>query len=178
MTSCKPPPTCIDASPIPDANDSRMSAIPYEANLTPISASPLRYSTRGRFRARDRCPALPGRDARALGGVCADAASGQDPPDRVWPLRGGPARPARARQTGDLLLPGVHPHLRAIPPGHLPAPAEESHRPHAGDPAEGQGCAAAAHASADPRGRWLTQVVRGCFAYHAVPTNRRALMAF
>src|SRR4051794_29366826 len=102
-------------------------------------------------RARGRCPALPGRDARALGGVCADAASGQDPPDRVWPLRGGPARPARARQTGDVLLPGVHPHLRAVPPGHLPAPAEEPHRPHAGDPAAGQGRAAAAHASADPR---------------------------
>src|SRR4051812_24694568 len=102
-------------------------------------------------RARGRGPTLPGRDARALGGVCADAASGQDPPDRVWPLRGGPARPARAWQTGDLPLPGVHPHLRAIPPGHLPAPAEESHRPHAGDAAEGQGRAAAAHASADPR---------------------------
>src|SRR3954454_7559404 len=42
MTSCKPPPTCIDASPIPDANDSRMSAIPYEANLTPMGSSPLR----------------------------------------------------------------------------------------------------------------------------------------
>src|SRR3954468_17505867 len=40
MTSCKPPPTCIDASPIPDANDSRMSAIPYEANLTPMGARP------------------------------------------------------------------------------------------------------------------------------------------
>ena len=40
--------------------------------------------------------------------------------------------------------PGVHPHLRAIPPGHLPAPAEESHRPHAGDPAAAQGRAAAA----------------------------------
>ena len=113
----------------------------------------VRYADRhrGRFRARGRCPALPGRDARALGGVCADAASGQDPPDRVWPLRGGPARPARARQTGDVLLPGVHPHLRAIPPGHLPAPAEEPRRPHAGDAAAGQGRAAAAHASADPR---------------------------
>src|SRR5215217_6934102 len=42
MTSCKPPPTCIDASPIPDANDSRMSAIPYEANLTPMGVSPPR----------------------------------------------------------------------------------------------------------------------------------------
>src|SRR3954447_8392785 len=43
MTSCKPPPTCIDASPIPDANDSRMSAIPYEANLTPMGAHLLRH---------------------------------------------------------------------------------------------------------------------------------------
>src|SRR5215207_6055397 len=41
MTSCKPPPTCIDASPTPDANDSRMSAIPYEANLTPRGPTPL-----------------------------------------------------------------------------------------------------------------------------------------
>src|SRR3954452_24694762 len=44
MTSCKPPPTCIDASPIPDANDSRMSAIPYEANLTPMGETPPRDS--------------------------------------------------------------------------------------------------------------------------------------
>ena len=28
------------------------------------------------------------------------------------------------------------------------------------------------------QGRWLRQVVNGYFAYHAVPTNRRALMAF
>src|SRR5215216_2644216 len=28
------------------------------------------------------------------------------------------------------------------------------------------------------QGRWLTQVVNGYFAYHAVPTNRRAVMAF
>jgi len=28
------------------------------------------------------------------------------------------------------------------------------------------------------QGRWLTQVVNGYFAYHAVPTNRRALRAF
>src|SRR4051794_15255470 len=48
MTSCKPPPTCIDASPIPDANDSRMSAIPYEANLTPMGLAPLRPLRTGR----------------------------------------------------------------------------------------------------------------------------------
>src|SRR5215211_1481444 len=28
------------------------------------------------------------------------------------------------------------------------------------------------------QGRWLTQVISGYFAHHAVPTNRRALMAF
>ena len=28
------------------------------------------------------------------------------------------------------------------------------------------------------QGRWLRQVVSGYFAYHAVPTNRRALVAF
>jgi len=41
MTSCRPPPTCIAASPIPDANDSRMSAIRCAANLTPMGGDPL-----------------------------------------------------------------------------------------------------------------------------------------
>src|SRR3954454_7879689 len=139
------------AGKVPDGNSPTLYSTARPVLGGRRGASPLRYSTRGRLRARGRGPALPGRDARALGGVCADAASGQDPPDRVWPLRGGPARPARARPTGDVLLPGVHPHLRAVPPGHLPAPAEESCRPHAGDPAAGQGRAAAAYASADPR---------------------------
>src|SRR3954447_2087008 len=48
MTSCKPPPTRIDASPTPDANDSRMSAIPYEANLTPMGNSPRELDGGGR----------------------------------------------------------------------------------------------------------------------------------
>ena len=43
---------------------------------------------------------------------CAVASSGEDPPDRVRPLRGGRPRAARARQTGDLQLPGLHLHLR------------------------------------------------------------------
>src|SRR4051795_2321042 len=96
MTSCKPPPTCIDASPIPDANDSRMSAIPYEANLTPMGASPLRYST-----------------------------------DR-W----------------------------------LPAPEiKEMLRRHR-------------HAPIDEQGKWLGTVIKGYFAYFAVPTNTYPLSAF
>ncbi len=34
------------------------------------------------------------------------------------------------------------------------------------------------HAPAAEQGRWLGQVVRGYFAYHAVPTNAPALAAF
>ena len=34
------------------------------------------------------------------------------------------------------------------------------------------------HQSIPEQGRWLGQVVRGYFSYHAVPTNRRALAAF
>ena len=77
------------------------------------------------FRARDRRPALPGRDARKVREVCVDAASGQDPPDRVRPLRGGQARAARARQTGDLQLPRLHLHLRQIARGRLPDQTED-----------------------------------------------------
>ena len=32
-----------------------------------------------------------------LDGILAVTSSGKDPPDRVWSLCGGPARPARAR---------------------------------------------------------------------------------
>ena len=49
------------------------------------------------FEHESRRPALPRRDARAAAGARADAASGQDPPDRVWPLRGVQPRAARAR---------------------------------------------------------------------------------
>ncbi len=34
------------------------------------------------------------------------------------------------------------------------------------------------HRPVPEQGRWLNQVVSGCFAYHAVPTNSRALVAF
>src|SRR3954454_16627953 len=79
MTSGKPPPTCIDASPIPEANDSRMSAIPYEANLTPMGEFPrcrcarevrCPFGLRGRGLARHLglC-AIPCRSVRALGGI-------------------------------------------------------------------------------------------------------------
>src|SRR3954462_14810073 len=101
MTSCKPPPTCIDASPIPDANDSRMSAIPYEANLTPMGASPLRYSTRHpQPRSRGRGPGV---DAGGDGEAWADAQRGQDL---------GEGRPQ-----GELRLPWLHVRPAALPEG-------------------------------------------------------------
>src|SRR5260370_41675015 len=34
------------------------------------------------------------------------------------------------------------------------------------------------HESIPLQGKWLGQVVRGCFAYHAVPTNSRCLGTF
>src|SRR3954451_787812 len=51
------------------------------------------------------------------------------PPDRVRPSRGGPTSIARARQAGDLRLPGLHLHLRHRAPRRLPGPAEEPARP-------------------------------------------------
>ena len=86
-----------------------------------------------------------------LRGVRAVAASGQDPPDRVRPPCGGQARAARARQAGDLQLPGLHLHLRQVARGQVPAQAEDPARPHAGEARGDQGGAAAAHAPADPR---------------------------
>src|SRR4051794_9217763 len=77
MTSCKPPPTCIDASPTPDANDSRMSAIPYEANLRPMGLYPLRFTCkranaprpRPRGTGAERSSAGPGAGRTRLGHV-------------------------------------------------------------------------------------------------------------
>ena len=51
---------------------------------------------------RETVRAILGCDVHALGGVLAVASSGQDPPDRVWPLGGSSTRPARTWQTGNL----------------------------------------------------------------------------
>ena len=87
--------------------------------------------------------------------VCAVAPSGQDPPDRVRPLRRRTgARRGRLRQAaGDVHVPGLHPHLRQVATGLLPPQAEVPARPHAGEAASHQTGTAAAHASADPRSR-------------------------
>ena len=43
----------------------------------------------------------------------------------------GHTHAARARQTGDLQLPGLYVHLRQVPAGPLPAKAEDPARPYA-----------------------------------------------
>ena len=80
-----------------------------------------------------------GCNAHALGGVLAVASSGQDPPDRVWPLRSGPTRSARTWQTGNLQIPGVHVHLRTITPRALRVEAKIPWRPHASEAQGNQG---------------------------------------
>src|SRR3954453_20219048 len=94
---------------------------------------------------------LPRRAAREVRGVRVVAPSGQDPPDRVRPPRRGRTRPARARQAGDLRLPGVHLHLQRQPPRDLPAEAEDPAGPPAGEARGDQGGAATATAPAHPR---------------------------
>src|SRR4051812_47489919 len=77
------------------------------------------------------------------------------------PSRGGPTSIARARQAGDLRLPGLHLHLRHRAPRRLPGPAEEPARPRAGEARGGQGGAATADAPADPRPGALAEAGRG-----------------
>src|SRR6266478_2287534 len=50
---------------------------------------------------------------------------GEDPPDRIWPLRRGQSQTARARQTGNLPLLGLHVHLQHVAQGRLLDQAEE-----------------------------------------------------
>ena len=88
-------------------------------------------------------------------------------------------RDARARQAGDLRLPGLHLHLR-----HPRAAASRSSG-RAGATACGRGSGRSRRSCGDGgtsrspcQGLWLRRVVTGFFAYHGVPTNGRALAAF
>jgi RNA-directed DNA polymerase len=95
-------------------------------------------------------------------------------------LRGAKAQAARARQAGDVHVPGVHLHLRTKSRHGASNSSERAGGPHAGD-AQGDQVAAANGACTGPipeQGRWLRSVVQGYFAYHAVPTNSRAMGAF
>ncbi len=114
----------------------------------------IRRRHRCRLRAPGRCRAVPGGDARAAGRVRSDAACGEDTPDPVRPLCGAEPERAWRRQTGDVQLPGVHPHLRAQPARRLPAEAEDAARSDAsaaaGDP--GRAATPDAHHARTARG--------------------------
>src|SRR6266536_1488493 len=68
-------------------------------------------------------------------------------PERT--LCGGTPPAARARQAGDLQLPGLHLHLRQDSPGQIPDQEEDPARPHAGEAQDDQTGDVAAHASAN-----------------------------
>ena len=97
---------------------------------------------------------------KRLAGVLAVASSGQDPPDRVWPLRRGPTRRARAWQTGNLQIPRLHVHLRTITSRALRAEAKNPWRPHAGEAQGNKGGHATANASANSRTGQLAEAGR------------------
>ena len=140
---------------------------------------PLRGRHRGRLRARGRRPALPGRDARAAGGVRAVAASGQDPPDRVRPSRGGPTRsrglgkPETFAFLGFTFICGT-----ARRGGFQVQRKSRRDRVRARLGAIKEELRRRRHQPIPVQGLWLRRVVTGFFAYHGVPTNGRALAAF
>ena len=108
---------------------------------------------------------------------CARASSGEDPPAGVWSLCGGQTTAARAGQTGDLHLPGLHLHLRQVAARVL---SSFSARPAATACGRSFGrsrrnCDSACTSPSPNREDGCKQVVTGYFAYHAVPTNARAL---
>ena len=115
----------------------------------------------------------------AVGGVRAVAASGEDPPDRVRPLCGGTPQAARARQAGDLQLPGLYVHLRQDPRGQIPLKRKTRRdRMRAKLQEIKEELRRRMHQPIPEQGQWLRQVVSGYFAYHAVPTNASALECF
>ena len=95
-----------------------------------------------------------------LAEVCADTAPREDPAHRVRALCGGTPPATRARQAGDLQLPGLHLHLRQISPGQIPDHKENPERPHAGEAQDDQRGDVAAHAPADPSSGEMAEVGR------------------
>src|SRR5262249_47639105 len=97
------------------------------------------------------------RHAQTVRGILAVTQSGQDPPDRIRPLRSGTTRSARARQAGGLQLPLLYLHLRTQQ--SLAIPLEQFHttRSHARDAQAEQRGTTTANALTNPRARGLDQ---------------------
>ena len=91
--------------------------------------------------------------------------------------RGGSATAARAGQAGDLHVPGVHVHLRPSLGAERSCSSArpERDRMRAKLREIKEQLRSRMHDAIPEQGRWLQAVVTGFFAYHAVPTNARAL---
>ena len=106
--------------------------------------------------------------------------SGEDPPDRVWSPCGGQTRSARARKTGDLQASWASPTSAVNPAGANSSSSGRTRRDRmrAKLTEIKEELRRRMHQPIPEQGQWLAQVVRGFFAYHAVPTNFPALRAF
>ena len=95
-------------------------------------------------------------------------------------LRGGQPRERGLGKPETFNFLGVHAYLWSVPvvapscfiAGRAGIGCGSSSRPLKGN------CVGGCTGSIPEQGRWLAQVVRGYFAYHAVPTNARRLAAF
>ena len=88
-------------------------------------------------------------------------------------------REARPGQAGNLQVPGLHAHLRENTRGTLPRHEEVARdRMRAKLKEIKEELRRMMHRPIPEQGKWLWQVLSGWFAYHAVPTNCRALQAF
>src|SRR3979411_303356 len=100
--------------------------------------------------------------------MCAVTTPREDPADRVRPICGGTPQAARARQAGDLQLPGLHLHLRQEPRGGNPCQTDAPAGPQAREAQDEKRGLVAAHPPADPqagtvaavRCPWLLQLPR------------------
>ena len=140
----------------------------------------VRGRHRRRLSIRERRRGVLGRDARTVAGVFAVAASrtrrvsSSSAALRRRPrARRGQGKPETFNFLGFTFICGK---TRA---GQIPRHEEVARRPHESQAQGNQRGTAEDDASADPeQGKWLWQVLSGWLAYHAVPTNFRALQAF
>jgi hypothetical protein len=140
---------------------------------------PLRHSPRGRLRASERCRAVSGGSAQAVGKLCADLHPGKtrliefDRFAAANRTKRGLGKP----ETFDLL---GFTHIF----GRTRNGKFSLHRKTRRDRLRAKLREVKAtlrrrlHTATDEQGAWLRQVVTGYFAYHAVPNNIQALYAF
>ena len=99
--------------------------------------------------------------------------------DRVWPPCGGQPREAWSWQTGDVQLLGFTHICGRSRAGYLQLKRKTRRdRMRVKLKALKGELRRRMHVPIPEQGRWLAQVVRGYFAYHAVPTNAQRLTAF